>query len=164
VAALRLPAGGLIRPVVGPAVRLGSWEFLMSESEVAIFVCVSCRRPVEGRDAREDDLPGPPLVAALQARLAGEISVVPVECLAVCKRPCTLVLAGSSRWTYLIGDLDSDRDLEEIVEAARSYAASGNGILPWRERPASFRQGVIARVPPRATAAANPAAPEGLPS
>ena len=133
----------------------------MSESEATIFVCVSCRRPVEGCDAEDHDLPGPPLVAALQERLAGEITVTPVDCLAVCKRPCTLALAGSGKWTYLIGDLDADRHLEEIVEAARSYAASGNGILQWHERPASFRNGVVARVPPLATAAGNGLAAPG---
>jgi predicted metal-binding protein len=57
-------------------------------------------------------------------------------------------LAGTDKWTYLIGDLDPDWHAGEIVSAALSFAASENGIVPWRERPASFRKGVIARVPP----------------
>ncbi len=76
------------------------------------------------------------------------IAVVPVECLAVCRRPCTIALAADGKWTYLIGDLDTDSHLDEIAGAAESFAASANGIVPWKERPASFRKGVVARVPP----------------
>lgn len=123
----------------------------MSEAPVTIFVCVSCRRSLG--DAEESfDQPGRGLADRLQARLqdSGQtgVTVTPVDCLAVCKRPCTVALAGADKWTYLIGDLDPDTHAEEIVAAALSFAASGNGIVPWRERPASFRKGVIARVPP----------------
>jgi len=76
------------------------------------------------------------------------LTVATVDCLAVCKRPCTVALVGADKWTYLIGDLDPCSHVDEIVAAAKSFAASENGIVPWRERPASFRKGVIARVPP----------------
>ncbi len=121
----------------------------MNEATATIFVCVSCRRSLG--DAEESfDQPGRGLVDTLQARLRGQasVTVTPVDCLAVCKRPCTVALAGAGKWTYLIGDLDPDSHAEEIVSSALSFAASENGIVPWRERPASFRKGVIARVPP----------------
>jgi predicted metal-binding protein len=115
-----------------------------------IFVCVSCRR-----DGEEDDAvvsPGQALLKVVESRLQRdgrtEVSVAAVECLAVCKRPCTVALCGADKWTYLIGDIDPDVHGDEIVSAALSFAASGNGIVPWRERPLSFRKGVIARVPP----------------
>jgi predicted metal-binding protein len=116
-----------------------------------IFVCVSCRREEDGR-ADAFDRPGQALVDAIDAQLQSEdrpgVSVVAVDCLAVCRRPCTVALCGADKWTYLIGDIDPDVHAGEIVAAARSFAASGNGIVPWRERPLSFRKGVIARVPP----------------
>lgn len=123
----------------------------MAKTPVTIFVCVSCRRSLG--DAEESfDQPGRGLADTLKARLADggqtSVTVTPVECLAVCKRPCTVALAGADKWTYLIGDLDPETHAEEIVAAALSFAASENGIVPWRERPASFRKGVIARVPP----------------
>jgi len=126
-------------------------EVEMNGSGVTIFVCVSCRRPLGDGD-ESFDAPGRDLVEALQARLDGQGSLVvtPVDCLAVCKRPCTVALSGANKWTYLIGDLQPDSHADEIVAAARSFAASENGIVPWRERPASFRKGVIARVPPLA--------------
>jgi predicted metal-binding protein len=116
-----------------------------------IFVCISCRRSL-GDDEKSFDQPGRGLVEAIEARLRDgnqhRVAVTGVDCLAVCKRPCTIALSATNKWTYLIGDLDPDTQIDEIVAAARSFAASENGIVPWRERPASFRKGVIARVPP----------------
>jgi len=116
-----------------------------------IFVCTSCRRSL-GEGEESFDQPGRGLVEAIEARLQGDgdrrITVTSVDCLAVCKRPCTIAFSAANKWTYLIGDLDPDSQVDEIVAAARSFAASDNGIVPWRERPASFRKGVIARVPP----------------
>lgn len=118
-----------------------------------IFVCISCRRAREGAGEGEAfETPGPRLVADIAAHLAAQgtedVLVEPVECLAVCKRPCTLALAADGKWTYVIGDLDADLHAGEIVAAARAYAATDNGIVPWRERPQTFRKGVISRVPP----------------
>ena len=123
----------------------------MSESTITIFVCVSCRRRLGDSDDAFD-LPGPELVETLHASLLkgghGHVAVAAVDCLAVCKRPCTVALSAADKWTYLIGDLDPGSHVEEIVAAALSFGASENGIVPWRERPASFRKGVIARIPP----------------
>jgi predicted metal-binding protein len=122
---------------------------MMNEPATTIFVCVSCRRRGQGGDA---DPAHTALVAALRERFAaasaGHIRVEPVECLAVCKRPTTIAMVGPGKWTYLIGDLEMDAHLDEIVEAVLSYGRSENGIVPWKERPASFRSGVVARIPP----------------
>ena len=48
----------------------------------------------------------------------------------------------------VIGDLDVGDHLDEIVAAAKGYAATTNGIVPWKERPACFRKGVVSRAPP----------------
>jgi len=111
-------------------------------SAATLLVCITCK---------SDDGPmGAGLFEALSRRLAGEpdIALKPVECLSVCKRPCTVALAGPSKWTYVVGDLASESHLEDIVIAARRYAASPAGIVPWRERPLSFRRGVVSRTPP----------------
>ena len=122
----------------------------MSEPDLTIHVCTACRRL---RDDLPDgyDQPGSALAEALSLRLADSangITVVTAECLAVCKRPCTIALAADGKWTYLIGDLDTETHLDDIVSAAEAYAASANGIVPWKERPPCFRKGVVARVPP----------------
>ncbi len=119
---------------------------------VTLFVCTSCKRPL-GDGTEAFDLPGRDFAAAISARLASEgtasdIVVEPIECLAVCKRPLTIALSGEGRFMYLIGDLDPAAHLDDVVSASKAYAATDNGIVPWRERPQTFRKGVVARVPP----------------
>ncbi len=111
-------------------------------SAVTLLVCVTCK---------SDEGPmGAGLFEALRARLQAErdIALKPVECLSVCKRPCTVALAGPGKWTYVVGDLSRESHIEDIVAAARRYAASPAGIVPWRERPLAFRKGVVSRTPP----------------
>jgi predicted metal-binding protein len=113
----------------------------------ALLVCVTCK-------SAEGPL-GAGLFAALSERLAAEpdIALMPIECLSVCKRPCTVALAAPGKWTYVVGDLTRELHLEDIATAARRYAASPAGIVPWRERPLSFRKGVVSRTPPLTPAA-----------
>lgn len=115
---------------------------------VDVFVCVSCRK--SDADGEGFHNPGRAFAASLQQRLAGEQSVVvtPVECLAVCNRPCTVAFSSPGKWMYLIGNLEGEAHVEQIAESARAYLASENGIIPWKERPEAFRKGVVARVPP----------------
>lgn len=120
----------------------------MKDASVNLFVCVSCRQAVaEGEGFTQ---PGRGLADALRDRLAGDadIRVTPVECLAVCNRPSTVALVADGKWTYLIGNIDSETHLDQIVDSARAYRLSDNGIIPWKERPEAFRKGVVARVPP----------------
>ena len=115
--------------------------------DVTIFVCVTCKR-ADDADAR----PGAALFEALRERLARgparDVALRAVECLSVCKRPCTVALAGAGKWTYVVGDLDVEANLEDVVDAATKFAATNDGLIPWRERPRSFRKGVISRTPP----------------
>jgi len=115
--------------------------------DVTIFVCTTCR---VGDEAGER--PGKILFDALQRRLASEgrphIALRPIECLSVCKRPCTVALAAPGKWTYVVGDLSLETNLQDIVDAAERFAATSDGIVPWRERPLPFRRGVVSRTPP----------------
>lgn len=119
----------------------------MTQTGVTVFVCTVCRR---GDDA--DSRPGKILLDALEQRLSPSdreiVAIEPVECLGVCTRPCTVALAGQGKWTYVLGDLDAENDVDELVESARRFAASANGIVPWKERPSAFRKGVVSRAPP----------------
>ena len=76
----------------------------MSAEEAAspaatVLVCVTCKS--------EEGPAGVALYGALAARLVDEdIALSPVECLSVCKRPCTVALAAPGKWTYVVGDLE----------------------------------------------------------
>jgi predicted metal-binding protein len=136
-----------------PANQLKSSEARETQNAVArvtVFVCVSCRPGADG--AETPHRPGAELVGVLDSRLgaagASDVTVTSVECLAVCKRPCTIAITAEGHWTYIVGDLDPAQHVDEIISAVLAYRRSPNGIVPWAERPVPFRKGVIARVPP----------------
>jgi predicted metal-binding protein len=113
---------------------------------VTLYVCTTCR--AEG-DPADGPRAGARLHAALAESLGGEgVTVRPVECLSVCKRPCTVAVASPGRWTYVYGDLDPATAAEIIRDGINRYAATPDGLVPWRERPEAFRKGVVARIPP----------------
>lgn len=117
---------------------------LEAAGPVTIHVCVTCRR---GTDP--DERPGAELLRALVASPgAREFRIEPVECLSVCKRPCTVAVSSPGRWTYVYGDLDPATAAEIILAGAALYAGTPDGIVPWRERPQELRKGVVARIPP----------------
>jgi predicted metal-binding protein len=124
----------------------------VSASRSTVFVCVSCRVPVEGHEGAHDK-PGQAFASTLADRLhdagATDIDVRPVECLSVCNRPCTVAFAGEGKWSYVVGGIEAEAHAEDIAMAARLFAASADGIIPWKERPPCFRKGVVARVPPQ---------------
>ena len=123
------------------------------EGTIRILVCASCRAP--GGDP-EAPRPGAVLAAGLSQALdaCGEagVTVETVECLSVCKRPCTVALTGDGRWTYIYGDLDPKDGVETLLSFARQYRETPDGIVPWRERAEAIRKGVVARLPPIAIA------------
>jgi predicted metal-binding protein len=127
----------------------------MSDHEICLHVCVTCRA---AGDAEGTQRPGALLHGALAEALAREgaptVRLEAVECLSVCKRPCTVAVSGPGRWTYIYGDLDAANAVETILEGVRLYAATPDGLVPWRQRPEAFRKGVVARIPPFKTSSA----------
>jgi predicted metal-binding protein len=117
------------------------------EPDATIFICVTCRHADQ-----EGVRPGRALFDAVHARLANRensaVALRAVECLSVCKRPCTVALSAPGKWTYVVGDLDVDANVDDVINAAFKFAATSDGLVPWRERPKCFRSGVISRVPP----------------
>ena len=123
----------------------------MSRAPVTVFVCVTCRVAISGGEGQFKK-PGIAFAEALKHGVAeagaAHITVRPVECLSVCKRPCTIAFTSPGKWTYILGDIDPRINPAEILAAAESYAAAKDGIVPWNERAAFFKKGVAARVPP----------------
>jgi predicted metal-binding protein len=112
-----------------------------------IYVCVTCRTETD-----EQPRAGARFHAALQRVLESDpdpnLELVPVECLSVCRRPCTVSFAAPGKWIYVYGDLQPDADADLVRDAARLYAAAPDGLIPWRQRPDAMKKGVVARVPP----------------
>jgi predicted metal-binding protein len=133
------------------------------QDRVTLYVCTTCRSASEP-DPGAGQRPGARLARSIAATLGetgrgGEIDLVEVECLGVCKRPCTISFMAPGKWIYLIGDIDPDAPVEAILDGLRRYAASSDGMVPWRERPEAFRKGLVGRIPPLPEqAGASPAA------
>ena len=114
---------------------------------VNLHVCTTCRmgQPIADDETR----PGARLLAALERAGAPEgVRILPVECLSACDHGCNITLSGPGRWSYVYRGLDPDLHVAEILAGAAAYAASRDGIVPWRDRPVVFRKQSLARIPP----------------
>jgi predicted metal-binding protein len=122
----------------------------MPDRQTSIHICITCRNAGDPQDMGER--PGARLYRALReaaARHGAPVELVPVECLSVCKRPCTIGFSGAGKWTYVYGDFAPDEaSAEAILDAAMLYAATPDGLIPWRQRPDALKKGVVARIPP----------------
>jgi predicted metal-binding protein len=113
-----------------------------------LLVCTTCRRDgivaaLEGR------CPGQMMLSALEAaELPSGLRLQPVQCLSACSQGCAVALSSPGKWTYVYGRLDPAEHVPAIIDGAAKYAASFDGIVPWRERPEIFRKNSLARVPP----------------
>ncbi len=123
----------------------------MRDKETSIHVCVTCREADLSAETA-GERPGARLFRILrQAALkrADPVSILPVECLSVCKRPCTIGFSAPGKWTYVYGDFAPDeRSADTILDAAALYAAAPDGLIPWKQRPEGLKKGVVARIPP----------------
>lgn len=113
------------------------------------MVCATCR--VEGEPVPPSgELAGARLLASLREAAAADpaLEIVAVECLSVCKRPCTVGFAAPGKWIYVYGDLPAESGAAVILDAARLYAATPDGLIPWKLRVDAIKKGVVARFPP----------------
>jgi predicted metal-binding protein len=120
-----------------------------SDATVTLHVCVTC---LAGEDRDTVPRAGRRLHDGLVEALRHQdhppgFRVVETECLSNCNRGCSVALSGPGRWSYVYGDL-RETSVDDLLAGASRYAATADGLVPWRERPMIFRKGVIARIPP----------------
>ena len=115
-------------------------------ARATLYVCMTCKA---GQPVPEGALPpGAQLHAALTAGDPPEgVDIIPVECLSACTQGCSVALTKAGAWGYVYGRL-APENAADILDGAARYAASENGLVPWRERPEIFRKQSIARIPP----------------
>lgn len=109
-----------------------------------LHVCTTCRagQPVPEGEA----CPGAQLFARLSDGAEG-VRVLPVSCLSACDNGCSIALSAPGAWGYVYGHMTLD-DAADILQGAARYAATPDGLVPWRERPVIFRKRALARIPP----------------
>ena len=87
-----------------------------------LHVCTTCRA---GRRLHD---------ALLAAGAPEGVTIRAAECLSACDHGCNVALTRPGAWSYVYGRLSMD-DIPEILRGAGLYAATADGIVPWRERP-----------------------------
>ncbi len=111
-----------------------------------LYVCTTCRREGADPDAIRD---GAALIGALETIGAPDgLRIEGVECLSACSNACSIALADTGKWTYVFGRMTAE-NAADILAGAAKYAASADGVVPWRERPEIFRKQSLARIPPQ---------------
>jgi predicted metal-binding protein len=120
-----------------------------------LFVCTTCGS--KWQDSRRvGTSAGELLLAELQVLhqewdLAAEFPIQAVGCMSACSRSCAVSFAGAGKHTYLFGDVatkDPSIPLRNILDCAEKYYQHPDGLLPWAERPAPLKQGILAKIPP----------------
>ncbi len=114
-------------------------------TEATLHVCISCRA---GPPEAEGPLAGERLYKALAADPPEGVEVRQVVCLAICGEGCSVALSAPGKWSYVYDRLSPEDEAGEVRAGAAAYAASADGIVPWRERPLAFRKKTRARIPP----------------
>ncbi len=123
---------------------------MSEEKETIVYVCSTCRP--DGFTGEDNERPGAIFWRQLADRvkergLKGKVTVKGIECLSVCKRPCTVAVSGGDKFTYVVGDLETEADIDPVIDFAVLYGDAPDGITVWRERPEKVRKNTVARVP-----------------
>jgi predicted metal-binding protein len=117
-----------------------------AEAAITIYVCVTCRA---GLPLDLVPIPGEVLADATARAAAGTGMVVRrIRCLANCNRGLSAAVRRDGAWTYVFGYLDAATGAGALIEGARLFAHSPDGLMPWRGRPAALKRGLVARTPP----------------
>jgi predicted metal-binding protein len=120
-----------------------------------LFVCTTCGSKWENGQ-RVGTSEGERLLQELQALhqdwdLAPEFPLQAVGCMSACSRSCAISFVAAGKHTYLFGDIapqDPNLALSNILDCAEKYYQHPTGVLPWAERPAPLKQGILAKIPP----------------
>ncbi len=115
-------------------------------SAITIYVCITCRG---GRPLDLVPVPGEVLAETTAQAAAGTgIAVRPIRCLANCNRGLSAAVRRDGAWTYVFGGLDPVTGAGALIEGAKLFAESLDGLMPWRGRPEALKRGLVARTPP----------------
>ncbi|WP_417809006.1 DUF1636 family protein [Thioclava sp.] len=111
-----------------------------------LSVCATCRGAEP--DAGDEIRPGTHLLQALSALDCPDgVEIRSVECLSACDNGCTIALSAPGKWSYVYGHM-SAQNASDILTGSAAYAATSDGLVPWRARPVIFRKQSLARIPP----------------
>ncbi len=122
-------------------------------SDETIYVCSRCNW-TQSETERAGPRAGAALYEETRRRFAEwphreRFTLMPIECMSNCKRPCIAALVAPGKYTFMFGDLPPGKEsVEALLECALLYAGKSDGFMKRDERPELLRKGILARIPP----------------
>lgn len=120
-----------------------------------LFVCALCRSSeaspehnATGATSGGEQLLNHVTEAVKNCDWSDQIQVQPVRCMAVCHRSCVVAFAASQKLTFIFSGLSPQHSIPELMQFGKQYAAHPTGNVPYGERPAAMKRGLVAVLPP----------------
>jgi predicted metal-binding protein len=120
----------------------------------SLVVCNTCRFSAEEREDGDGVRGGARLVAALRAEKAADerlegVAIDEMPCLFNCTQHCSIHLRAPGKIGYVLGRFEPTAEAARaILDYAIAYAASEEGVVPYRQWPEGVKGHFIVRVPP----------------
>jgi len=121
-----------------------------ADDGTAVVVCNTCRVSAEERETPDGVRGGAQLAAALREAADGTgVAIQEMPCLFNCTQHCSIHLRASGKIGYVLGRFEPTAEAARaIVDYAVAYAASDEGVVPYRQWPEGVKGHFIVRVPP----------------
>ena len=116
-----------------------------------IFVCDTCRFSKADRVGPGGRTGGELLAAKIESIAAEdeEFEIRRHSCLMGCDRHCNVAVTSAGKLTYVLGMFTpTDASAEAIIDYARHYSDSPNGVVPYKRWPQGVKGHFVARIPP----------------
>ena len=121
-----------------------------AEDGPSVVVCNTCRVSAEERETPDGMRGGALLAAALREAAAGTgVAVQEMPCLFNCGQHCSIHLRAPGKIGSVLGRFEPTAEAARaIIDYAVAYAASDEGVVPYRQWPDGVKGHFIVRVPP----------------
>lgn len=119
-----------------------------------LVVCSTCRFGPDAYEDAEGVRGGARLFEALRAAQAADpalarLAIEPMPCLFACSSYCTIHLRAPGKIGYVLGKFEPTPEAAAaILDYARHYMASAEGVVPYRDWPEGVKGHFIVRTPP----------------
>jgi len=116
----------------------------------AVVICDTCRFSADERESPEGVRGGALLAAALRELADGTgVAIQEMACLFNCAQHCSVHLRAPGKIGYVLGRFEPTPEAARaILDYAMAYAASEEGVVPYRQWPDGVKGHFIVRVPP----------------
>jgi predicted metal-binding protein len=116
----------------------------------AVVVCTAGRAAAAAHETPEGVRGGALLAAALREAAAGSgVAIQEMPCLFNCNQHCSIHLRAPGKIGYVLGRFEPTMEAARaIMDYAIAYAASEEGVVPYRQWPEGVKGHFIVRVPP----------------